>query len=269
MDSPVITPKKNLEFGLVVVMLGVLVTLVLAIMLAPVSGGIDDRIVKSSDSTSITLSEAMDYRGQVMSYRKEILAVIITAFGAWVGAGAAYFFGRENLRVATEGLLAMREKSPRDRLREMAVRSIPPRCIGWTVQQQTSMTEVGEKVKENTSIWFVPVVDKDGALDTVLHEELVWRYLASQPTPPPASTIKEVIEKAKTDIRQRNFVDIYVAVSLQSTVAEAEELMRSKGVYLAVVIDDKRRPTHFITTGDVRSALMREPVAMPTPAPAR
>ena len=47
-----------------------------------------------------------------LAYRKDVLSIIITAFGAWVGAGAAYFFGRENLRVAMDGLLAMRDESP-------------------------------------------------------------------------------------------------------------------------------------------------------------
>jgi hypothetical protein len=39
---------------------------------------------------------------EVVASRKDLLAIILGAFGAWIGAGAAYFFGRENLRTATE-----------------------------------------------------------------------------------------------------------------------------------------------------------------------
>ena len=91
------------EFLLVVVMLIALVLLVVGVLWIPVDPPDCD-----------TTTTFMD----VLNYRKSILAVIVTAFGAWVGAGAAYFFGRENLREASASLLAMREPSAKDRLRQ-------------------------------------------------------------------------------------------------------------------------------------------------------
>jgi hypothetical protein len=82
---------KSPEFLLVVVMLFVLLLLVLLILWAPIPN-------VSSDAEAT----------MALDYRKNILTVIITAFGAWVGAGAAYYFGRENLREASQSLLPMR-----------------------------------------------------------------------------------------------------------------------------------------------------------------
>jgi glycopeptide antibiotics resistance protein len=65
-------------------------------------------------------------KGDIFIWRKDVLAIIITAFGAWVGAGAAYFFGRENLRVAADSLLAMRGLSGKELLRRTSIKQIPP-----------------------------------------------------------------------------------------------------------------------------------------------
>lgn len=46
----------------------------------------------------------------LLNYRQSILATIIMAFGAWIGAGVSFFFGRENLREATPKMLQMHER---------------------------------------------------------------------------------------------------------------------------------------------------------------
>ena len=76
---------------LVAIMLIVLFFLVVAVLhmsVVPVATN------QSLNATQVT---------QILDFRKNILAIIITAFGAWIGAGAAYFFGRENQREASSG----------------------------------------------------------------------------------------------------------------------------------------------------------------------
>lgn len=73
------------------------------------------------NSTNSTLSTT-----EVLEFRRTILTVIITAFGAWVGAGAAYFFGRENLRVASESLLDMREPSAKEIMNQLTIKDLLP-----------------------------------------------------------------------------------------------------------------------------------------------
>ena len=45
-----------------------------------------------------------EQREHVAEQKYEILALFFAAFGPWIAAGAAYFFGRENLREAYRGI---------------------------------------------------------------------------------------------------------------------------------------------------------------------
>ena len=71
-------------------MLIVLVVLVLILLLVPVD----------------VAQGAIPTFDQMADYRMSLLTLIVTVFGAWVGAGAAYFFGRENLKEAADSMLA-------------------------------------------------------------------------------------------------------------------------------------------------------------------
>lgn len=41
---------------------------------------------------------------KVIEFKQKTVAKILTAFGVWIGAGAAYFFGRQNFREAVEAM---------------------------------------------------------------------------------------------------------------------------------------------------------------------
>jgi hypothetical protein len=161
------------EFWLVVIMLLVLSALVLAVLFSPPI--VLD--VESQDGQATVAVEDRELVNDVFEYRRTILAVIITAFGAWVGAGAAYFFGRENLREATRNMLQMREPSAKDRLRKTPVREIPPLPLDWRPTEKAKLKEVHARLTERPDYWFIPVFDDKGGLVTVLEEEAFWRYL--------------------------------------------------------------------------------------------
>ena len=246
---------KTPEFVLVVVMLVVLVALVVAVLYWPVK-------IPSGDSTTMA---------NVLDYRKGILSVIITAFGAWVGAGAAYFFGRENLREAASSLLAMREESPRERLRRVPVREVPPRIVKWLVTTEDTMGVITDKLKAKPSYWFVPIVDDKEVLETVIEEEAVWRLLdlemhKQENLGKTVEQIDEAFRAIKVGaglalIREieglERFTESHVVATLEKSAAEVYEAMQSKGVKLAIVVDEQGKPTHFFTTGDVREVLMQ------------
>ena len=247
---------KTPEFILVVVMLVVLVLLVVAVLAWPVA-------IPSGDTTA-TLTNILDYR-------KGILSIIITAFGAWVGAGAAYFFGRENLREAASSLLAMRQESPADRLRRTTVREIPPRLIEWLVSVADTMSAVTEQLREKPSYWFIPIVDDKGLLETVIEEEAVWRLRDLEMSKPESlgKTVQELneafnsisvgvaLEQMRETSGLQRFKDTHVVATLDKSAADVYAAMQNQGVNLAVILDDDGKPTHFFTTGDVRELLMR------------
>ena len=66
----------NLTFSLVVIMLGILSVLVLVLVGIVLINSANDKIIE---------------------YSKWVLTTLVGTFGAWIGAGAAYFFGKESL----------------------------------------------------------------------------------------------------------------------------------------------------------------------------
>jgi len=161
------------DFLLVNVMLLVLLALVPIVLCAPIPGV----------STSVDASVVLDYR-------KSILVVLITAFGAWMGAGAAYCFGRENLREASQSLLAMREPSGEERLRRTLVREVAPRAIDWVVKIDDT---VFGKLESESLRWFIPLIDSTIVLLKCFLLNLVPSPNASQ------TTLKQIKLQAKSN----------------------------------------------------------------------
>ena len=162
--------KSSKEFWLVLAMLLTLTLLVIAVLLIPPSLIAVD--LSAEGATDLDVLE------RVIEYRRTVLAVIVTAFGAWVGAGAAYFFGRENLREATNAILQSRGKTAMEKLRETSVREIPPLPLDWRPRIDWKLKQIDEVLCKKPDFWFIPVFDDDDGLVTVLDEEAFWRYLA-------------------------------------------------------------------------------------------
>lgn len=242
------------ELLLVIVMLGLFSTLVAVVLFWPIP---DIGTPNASDSG---ISDILDYR-------KNILAVIVTVFGAWIGAGAAYHFGRENLKEATSSMLQMREPSPKERLRKTLVREMPLKSLDWFVKTSDQVKDIADKLKGDTQRWFIPIVDDRGKLITLIHEEAIWRFLDTEIIANKAEIaenahnaamekpVKEVLDYIDKEGLKR-LKEICVQVSLDKTAGDAYEQMQSKGVYLAVVSDETGKPTHYFTTGDVRRVLL-------------
>jgi hypothetical protein len=254
--SNVANSSHSLEYRLVIVMLIALCVLVVAVLLIPPFW----LGLATVNATGIGYKELLDWR-------KDILAVIITAFGAWVGAGAAYFFGRENLRVAADSLLAMRDLSPKERLRRTSIKQIPPTPIDWMVKRTTKISEVKDALTQKPERWFVPVVKDDGTLETVINEEAVWRYLIDKLPAATATeddkkkydeaTIDDLLKYIDETEALKRFNQIFVVTSMEATVGAATDLMDSKHVFLAIVTSEAK-PTHFFTTSEVRKLLLQE-----------
>ena len=239
--------RSSLEFWLVVVMLGVLTILVIAVLFWPITIPTEPTPPAGKETTF----------KEVLDYRSNLLSLIITAFGAWVGAGAAYFFGRENLRVAANSLLAMREVSPRERLRRTSIKQIPPTPLDWTVKKITPIDDVQAKLKSEPARFFIPIVKDDDTLETVINEEAVWRFLldpAGQPST--GKTVRDLLTFIDSHPDLQRFRDIHVVVTMEATVGAANELMDSKQVFVAIV-ESEGKPTHFFTTSEVRKLILQ------------
>lgn len=203
--------RLSAEFWLLAILLSSLVILVLVVLYSPVIGN-----TASLDAKT------------VLDYRSSLLSILLTAFGAWIGAGAAYFFGRENVREAYEGIKALQQPSPLERLRSILVREVPPRPILWSAKRGDKISAIMDKLKKETAYWFIPILKDDGKIDTVIEEEAVWRYLEDQMVEEekthPNAKLSDITEKIKSadlgqllsyieaDENLRKFKDQYISL---------------------------------------------------------
>lgn len=255
------TRWQVLEFALVVVMLGILTLLVGCILLTPRW----DHLNQPALPTTATVQEVVTYREQTLSYqeaeheyRKDVLAVILAAFGAWVGAGAAYFFGRESLRDATS-LLRDRDVSPKERLNRTKIGELPLKPLELVVKLSDPIQPIVDRLKADNKLWFVTVVNEQGQLLDVMHKEGIWRYVVDN--------IQGLASKSIDNVRtyleaneslKRSSLGIYVPVKLDMTVGQAHDELTRKEVYLGMVVGADNRPMQYFDTADVRRFLLTE-----------
>lgn len=244
---------KGPEFLLVVSMLIVLTGLVFIVLTIPIQG-------VTAGTGSVT---------EILKFRQEILTIIVTAFSAWIGAGAAYFFGRENMRAATDAMLMMRALPPRERLRQVLLKELPPRPITWKVKVSDPLQTVYDKLVKDVGWWFVVIAKDDETLETVIDEEAMWRYIDSLATAgkKPAevlaeanSTVKVLLDFLKDPTNEtlaKKTRDIYIPVTGDSTLGAVNDLMMSRGVYLAIITDESKRPVSYVSTDDIRKEFLK------------
>lgn len=243
------------EFALVTVMLGSLIILIFLVLRVPT----DWLVPISSTNSTLTSTE-------VLEFRRTILTVIITAFGAWVGAGAAYFFGRENLRVASQSLLDMREPTAKEILNQLTIKDLLPKEIAWKIKSTEDIRSVVDKLKKEPKLWFITVQKDDGKY-TIIHEEAIWRFLDNVQSDPKSLTYDEGMKKTMKDVLEyiddnkdlKFLKDIHVATSLDKSAAETYNQLTNENKTLAIIIALKSdEPINYITSSDIKDTLMKK-----------
>ena len=253
------------EFTLVLIMLAVLTILVTLIHYSP----IQQPRVKVGDDY---IRETQLYFEQTLEYRKNILAIILTAFGAWVGAGAAYFFGRENLRESANSLLQIhRQMTGQEKLKNITVKDIPPKVLDIIIQETTPFKDVMDKFTADPKMWFIPIKLGDKwlvVIDEALHLYLISKVDEKYKTDTTQNYInlrntvlnmpmKDVAEDLKNFNVLTNLINRFLPVTMSSNVAEVNDKMEKLNVFLALVADEKGNYTHYFTTSDIRKALLK------------
>lgn len=243
-----VTQKKKfphtLEFTLVLVMLGVLALLLIIMITLPLQAG--------KNGTTQTNTEIIDYC-------KWVMTALLAAFGAWIGAGAAYFFGKANLvesSRSTEDAL----KIQKDFMRPRGVKYI--KDINLTAMNTSflfdldkTFNDVNIELENNVGYWFVPVIDKkDGVLQDVIHSQIFWRKEFTD-----TESLKDIIAgmDTKDNGRLKNLhkEGFYAKVNLNDSIEEIYKIMKAKNIHVAIVVDEKGRPTHCLTRTDLSSLL--------------
>lgn len=248
------------ELGLLVAMLAVLTALIYFVLNIPT-----ETLVSLNLTGNSTLAGA-----DVLEFRKTILTVIITAFGAWVGAGAAYFFGRENLKIASQSLLEMRKPSAEEILRQTRIGDMSPKPIRLTAKLDDEIGTVINKLSEDPELWFFAVTE-DKNKHTILSEDAIWIYLNECLRKKPEKQdydeiikkkIKDLLDYLKNNLDKKRLdalMKIYVPTSLDKSALETYNQIQDQGLNIAIIIDLKSdKPTHYITIGDIKDYLMKQ-----------
>ena len=220
---------------------------------------------------------------QVSDFKKELAALIIAAFGPWIAAGAAYFFGRENMRVALEQANAQMGRSPDAILRNTCVRDVERSKIEYIVKPTDKFSTVDEKLWQEPGRWFVVYVDEAGKYIAAIDDEDFLRLqahpehfpLGLDALKPTREQLEEIsVEDALTAIAGRKILkkktpmgdgankealikqlSIALIVSLDTSLLDAEARLNDQNKYLAIILDEEGRPNGYITTGDIRRVL--------------
>lgn len=260
------TGRSKLEFVLVLIMLVTLSVLVIFIL------------CYKSPFTEIrpgqgTYDEYLREKEAVLNYRKDLLAVVIAAFGAWIGAGAAYFFGRENLRESANSLLQLhRQMTGAEKLSALRVRDISPKPLDANYAETVTLKEATEKVAANPGMWFISV--KVGNEWHILNSEALLIYIKKTLDEMAANTansgktykelndsvlsktLKDVVPEMLTLDVTKSFVNQFLLVSLDDNAAAINREMDAKGVFLAIIKDKAGDFVQYFTTSDIRKALV-------------
>jgi hypothetical protein len=205
------------------------------------------------------VSDTMD--DKKLEYFKTALSVLLGAFGAWIGAGAAHFFGRENLNESsrsTEAVLQIQGEALRSRqvsqVRDLNLVAMNNEFI---FRPGNTKKDVTTKLAGLVGYWFVPMVDTSGKgiLEDVIHERVIWDSAFNE-TDSLASIISNIETKPQFNhLKNLHGPSFFATASLDDKVAKVSDDMKQNKTPVGIVVDDKGKPIFCFTRTDMQNAL--------------
>jgi len=226
------------QFLLVVIMLLTLFVLVLTLILVPV-------LVKEGQQEAI------------VDYCKWTLAVLLGAFGAWIGAGAAYFFGKENLAESSRSTAeALRIQLQALRPQAHRIKDLPLSTLDeeFVFAVDSTKTQVLTKLEARHGFWWVPVLDAQGKIYDVVHARVFW-----DPKVDAGWAISDIIEHLDTDkaleaLKPLHGASFFTTVMLEDEVNDAASLMERTKAVVGIVKDDSGKARFCFSRQDMDTA---------------
>ena len=193
-----------------------------------------------------------------IEYYKWALSLLVGAFGAWIGAGAAYFFGKENLQESsrsTEEALRIQQELMRrppmpERIKDMDLVAMNRNFI---FELEAERKDVVAKLELFRGYWFVPVVDKDTKkLLDVIQARAFWD------TKVVGNTIQEMITEMDKDPSLKKLhgkSSFYVTTQPSEKISDVYEELNKAGAEVVIVVDEKDIPNHCLSKTELRTIL--------------
>lgn len=214
--------------------------------------------------TLLILLPAIVSKEGLVDYSKWVLTALLAAFGAWIGAGAAYFFGKENLKVSSESTqkaLETQHKLARTNLDQALIKDInlTPMNPDFRFTIDETVDKVTDKLDKNVDYWFVPVLDKDGKMEDVVHTEALWRFYKDDKnagTKKISDVINYIESNDKTKVKAGKLHGFFEEVDMDAQVLNVSALMKRNDTSVGIVVDENGKPTHCFSRKDLRSFLL-------------
>lgn len=161
-----------------------------------------------------------------------VFNTLVPMFGTWVGTVIAFYFSRENFATAAKATRELVGQLGDDRLRQIAVKDvwIPSAAIdAVTVAagQENTIQFANVRGKLSSKVSRIPVWDQNKVVRYVIHESMIYKFLAEQVAATPAPTLQDFLNFAVNGTTMRNIVSKIAWVSQGSTLADARERMTS------------------------------------------
>ncbi len=194
-----------------------------------------------------------------IEYSKWILPALLGAFGAWIGAGAAYYFGKENLKLSnssTKEALEIQGETSKHHADKATIYDINPTTLNpeFKFAMDSPLEDVEKELNENVDYWFIPVLEKQKIKD-VIHIDALWRFYKSENNTN-KDTLSKLIEYIDNDplvkdklSKLHGFFNVF---RMDDKVIDSYIMMKDNNVILGIVCDERGNATHCFVRRDLK-----------------
>lgn len=238
--------SSTLTFSLVLVMLVILFVLIIVLFVATFS-------YLRTDASQLMSEENFK---EFLEYSKWVFSGLITAFGAWIGAGAAYFFGKENLiessRSTEEALRIQQGLTKQDHIRDIALTIMNKE---FNFKSDKTVKDVKDALEAHPDYWWVPVLDIEGKgiLENVIHASMFWQNKTELANDVQLSKIPEGISKDEK-LSKLHGPAFFIKAALEDKIADVSRSMDKSGAVIGIVVDDNGKPSYWFTKQNLLTA---------------
>lgn len=234
--------EPRFEFWLVVIMLVILAILLILLLLLPFL--LDDDSVDND---------------KMVEFSKWVIPALLGAFGAWIGAGAAYFFGKESLKESTKTTQKVLDTF-RTNLDKYLIEDAHPMAFDpeFKFNQDSLVKKVLDALAKKPDYSWVPIFENK-KINDVIHLEAFWRYKAEHPAEEAKkATVKNVVDYIETQLadKKHKLHGFFTLAKLADKITDVLEKMRTERATVAIICDVQGIPTHCISQKNLRAFLL-------------
>ncbi|MCD4848013.1 MAG: hypothetical protein K8R76_07475 [Candidatus Aegiribacteria sp.] len=236
------------EFRLVLWMLSSLTILLLLLIVLPF-------IIRNESNSS-----------DFIEYYKWVLPALLGTFGAWIGAGAAYYFGKENLKLSsksTQDALALEFQGDTSKFHadNATIEDIKPTPLDpvFKFTMDSKISEVVRELNKNVDYWFIPVLE-DSKMKDVIHIEALWRFYKNKDDNGDKNIsellkdIENVTDSTKSKLSKLH--GFFEEFTMNDHISDSLKMMIKSDKIVGIVCDDQDKATHCFVRRDLKTFML-------------